>query len=237
MIKLLKKSEIDTAKAQDRQREINEGIKLASRVDALRKTQAEEEANLEKFRREAVSVINQEIIEKTKERDLLSTEVSNLEDRRRDALKPLTEKWDEIRNKQDELTLYALDLNGQKQDFEQVKEEFQIEVDLLNEEKKRVANERDESISELAKADENYRESVKVLNEAQKIKETATEVKKSVMKELKERNAQTASKERDLDNRESLLHKKEKELNKLSIKLLDQRATLERAFARLKRKK
>ncbi len=61
MIRLLPKSEIDRAKALDRQREIDEGKKLATRVDGLRQTHAKEEAELQSFRSKTLAQIQLEI--------------------------------------------------------------------------------------------------------------------------------------------------------------------------------
>lgn len=83
MLKLLKKSEVDRLKAQERQREIAEGMKIAGRIDALRRTQAEEEASLEKFRRETVEHINNEIVETIERLNLLKKEVAKLEEKKK----------------------------------------------------------------------------------------------------------------------------------------------------------
>lgn len=236
MIKLLKKSEVDTAKAQDKQREINEGMKLASRVDSLRKTQAEEEASLEKFRKETVSKINREILSKTEELDILKHEVEILEDRKRVALEPLDEQWDEIRVKQDELTGYAIQLNSEKSELESKKSDLEVEIERISTEKRRVSRERDDSISNLAKSDENRSKTVSELSEAKRIKLSAVTMKESVVKELKERDAVVASKERDVSNKYLQLEKDRKALEKERVRLLDQRGTLERAMNRLKKK-
>ena len=95
-MKLLKKSEVDKAKALDRQREIVEGSKLAARVDTLREVAATEEASLEKFRRETIAQINKEIVSALTRRDALQDEVKLLENLKAKALVPVGEAWREV---------------------------------------------------------------------------------------------------------------------------------------------
>ncbi len=68
-MKLLAKKTIDSQVSSQKKQQIDEGIKLATRVDELRKTKAEEEKNLEEFRLGAIKVVSQEIEELTKKRD------------------------------------------------------------------------------------------------------------------------------------------------------------------------
>lgn len=236
MFKLLKKSEIDIAKARDRQREINEGMKIAHRVDTLRKTQAEEEAILERFRLGTISKINEEIVSRTKELNVLLKQVSDLEDKRRIALQPLDTEWNEVNQKKDELTYYALSLNNEKSTIKELRKGYEVEVELLETEKKRILSERDQSIKSLYQAEENKEKSRNTLKESENIKKSIIDLKDNVMRELKERDTICASKERDLENKEEQIEKEKKALDRLKIKLLDQRATLERAMARLKKK-
>ncbi len=235
MLKLLKKSEIDSAKAQDRQREINEGIKLAGRVDALREAQATEEANLEKFRRESIFKINEEIVSITENKNVLLKEVSDLEDRKRLALLPLDAEWDKVKEKQEELTQYALTLQEDSRILEESKGEYGVELELLEVEKKRICDERNRSIKALADSDEKHEQARKVLKEAQSIKDSAIQLKDAVTSELIERDAVVASKERDLENKVNKFDKEVKALDRERIKLDDMRATLERAMRRIKK--
>lgn len=88
-IKLLQKREIDIAKGRDRQLEVQEGLKLARRVDGLRETQAQEEKSLELFRQNTVANINTEIEKESVKLEALKADVFALEDRRRNALVPV----------------------------------------------------------------------------------------------------------------------------------------------------
>ncbi len=89
-IKLLSKSDIASKKAGERRQSVDEGVKVAHRVDNLRKVAANEEQALEKFRKESMKAVKDEISAKIKERDALISEVKLLEGRKVEALKPLT---------------------------------------------------------------------------------------------------------------------------------------------------
>jgi chromosome segregation ATPase len=71
-MKLLDKKKIVEIKAKERQTEINEGIKLAKRIDSLREIQAEEEKSLAVFRNATLKKINDDIKE-------ANTELSNIQ--------------------------------------------------------------------------------------------------------------------------------------------------------------
>lgn len=60
-MRLLHKQDIDTSKADERKREIDEAVKLARKIDFLRKTLADEEARLYRWRDETMKTILEEI--------------------------------------------------------------------------------------------------------------------------------------------------------------------------------
>ncbi len=111
-MKLLSKNEISKAKAHDRQREIDEGKKLAKRVDVLRETVVEEERNLLAFRDKTVSSIQQEIDAKMGVRDGLLHEVADLEHTRAQLKVPLDAEWVKVRSFKKELDTQKLSLNA-----------------------------------------------------------------------------------------------------------------------------
>ena len=103
VMRLLNKSEIATAKAQDRQIAITEGLKLATKVDNLREVSANEEATLSRYRVETLAEIQAEIAEKASARDELDAEVRVLENRKASALAPLTRHEEELKAYAEEL--------------------------------------------------------------------------------------------------------------------------------------
>ena len=95
-MKLLSKTDIVTTKAKERLNEVQEGLKIAKKVDALREAAATEEVSLEKFRSETLKKVNEEINVAISERDALKEEVRILENDKREALKPLDAAWQEV---------------------------------------------------------------------------------------------------------------------------------------------
>lgn len=77
-MELLKKSAIDTLKANERKREIDEGMKLASRVDKLRELASTEQTNLSKFRDTTMKAIRNEIDTEIAKKDALVRENTEL---------------------------------------------------------------------------------------------------------------------------------------------------------------
>lgn len=75
--RLLSKREIDVKKAQERQRELDEGGKLARTIDALRKTRVDEEQSFELWRVTTLRQIQEEINAKILERDALDEQIKN----------------------------------------------------------------------------------------------------------------------------------------------------------------
>ncbi len=95
-MKLLNKSDVNNLKAVETKRSIDEGLRIAKRVDVLREVRADEEASLNEFRIRTLEQINQEINEEVSKRDALKEEVKLLETKRRETLEPLIEREEEI---------------------------------------------------------------------------------------------------------------------------------------------
>lgn len=102
-MKLMPKSEVEKAKSAEQKQAVDEGMKLARRIDNLREIAASEEVSLENFRRTTVERIHEEISTETGKRDALRTEVATLERRRKEAIKPLDEEWEALRVAKEEL--------------------------------------------------------------------------------------------------------------------------------------
>lgn len=95
-MRLLQKSEIDKANAEATRKTIDEGIKIARRIDSLRETASQEEKSLEDFRVKTVKVIHSEIDSLIHERDALTTEVEELRKAKKEAQKPLDAEWKRV---------------------------------------------------------------------------------------------------------------------------------------------
>lgn len=124
-MRLLPKSEIDKHKANERQAEIAEGLKLAKRVDSLRQTVAEEDKALKAFRVQTLEAIGDEIKAHTVKRDALRTEVKDLEERRAIALEPLDAKEADLRKRENNISIKEADNAKQ----EKLLHEVQLDLD------------------------------------------------------------------------------------------------------------
>ena len=99
-MKLLQKSDVAKAKSLDRQREIDQGVQLAKRVDSLRETVAQEEASLEKYRKETLTTIQAQITAQADKLGSLTSEVTELEYRKKLATDPIDTQWKELTDAQ-----------------------------------------------------------------------------------------------------------------------------------------
>lgn len=77
-MKLLDKKTISQQRSNERKMEIDEGIKLAKKIDTLRETASKEEQNLANFRQASLDVIHTEIRTLTDEKHKLIEEIMNL---------------------------------------------------------------------------------------------------------------------------------------------------------------
>jgi F0F1-type ATP synthase membrane subunit b/b' len=235
-MKLLAKSDLVKAKAFDRQREMDEGLKLAKRVDTLREVAAEEEASLAKFRTTTLSVIGDEIIAITNKRDVLKQEVKSLEGRKVIALTPLVDEWSKIVkivNKK-----HAQSTLGE---FLQAKDEEIREKEASLERRRKEIAQLDEKASY---AQQRIRESIDnadtILKEAERksiLAEMVLEKARNQSSELIE-NAQKKSKEvkereRAVSQKDAELLEKETDLANREIALNDKYETLQRTIKRL----
>ncbi len=218
-MRLLSKSEINAQKASDRAREIAEGKKLASRVDVLRETAAEEETNLLKFRHTTLASIQKDIDSKIKEREALDAELEVKHLERVELEKPLTAAWENITAEQNKLDLLKRRLATQDISLgvrQETLAEKERETDALHnqaESLKRIASQ--ELIHAQRAREEAQRTAFETVEHANALKDEADIIRKDAGR----REEAVAMRERDVTNRqknvdayEERLFKKEQEL-------------------------
>lgn len=234
-IKLLSKKEIDQKQAQERLILIQEGTKLANRVDILRETAANEEASLASFRAKTVAAISAEIKALTEEKNLLLTEVRQLQqildegtsklDQREQALQKRVEIIEQ-REEDIDVRLVQLTLSNKV-----VEETYQSILLLRNKFAKELKTA--ENLSEEAAAMRAQAQAV--VTQSEQEAQAVAERSERVQKELEARDIAVASRERDVTIKEEHFTRKEKALHEREIRLLDRELTLEREFNRLKK--
>lgn len=195
VMRLLKKKEIDKLKAADRKREIDEGIKLATRVDGLRQLAASEETQLETFRVETLKSIHEETAEAIIKRDTLTKEVAELEDRKKVALEPLTEAWNALNEEK-------ASFNDKVANFDLVRKYFANDEADLVERKKNLELEEARVRAKGITLDDNIKESAKLKAQNKQLLEESVNSANIRTRELDNRERAVASRETAVLNRE-----------------------------------
>lgn len=95
-MRLLPKLEIDKKLADERRVHVEEGRKLAQRVDSLREIASQEEASLAKFRSETIAAIHKEISSESAKLDELKNEIRLKTKERDELMEPLHATLKEI---------------------------------------------------------------------------------------------------------------------------------------------
>lgn len=232
-LRLLQKSEIAKAKAGDREREIQEGLKLAKKVDSLRELTADEETRFEKFRKETLSAIYAEIDGATSKRDERLGEVEDLEKRRKLALIPLEAEWKKVNGWSDSLHYLEDDLAHKETGLREREAEISLEETKIKNEKDRIEGLKERATENFLKSEEAKIESEEILNVSRQTLEVAEQ-------EAETKREEATRKENDLALRELTIFETEKrqevrhvEQDKRDRALNDKYQTLERTIKRL----
>ena len=234
-LRLLTKKEINSRKSDAQKQEIDEGVKLAKRVDGLRRTIADEELSLEKFRTKRVAEVHTEIQALEEKKGALEKVVEELERTRAQLLVPLDDKWEEV-NKASERAQNAL--------LEAENARSMVEAEELEIRKLRTKTEESHKYTVYCEeeADKNLKSATMELRKATELKEAAVRTNERAATLAAERQAELdvehkklEEQAKKLDEREQQIELGEKEIREEKIRLADQRATLERAFNRIKK--
>lgn len=231
-MKLFSKKEITSAATKAQKQTYDEGIKLARRVDGLREVAAAEEASLEKFRRETLARIHEEITQETSKRDSLKQEVSRLQKEREEAIKPLDELGERLaqedyRIRSEREVLYeAQDALAERERKLDSRDNALKDSEARIEEQKRVH-------SDLYASARDYRDRSKTTMEtAQRTLDNAHVEAEALAQEKalfeaskKATEERQVKRDKEQDEREVILNKRER-------KVLDREATYERQLKR-----
>lgn len=233
-MKLLSKSRIASEQAQQRKLQIDEGVKLATRIDALRRTDADIEAQHQKFIAGMKDQMESEIHGLDGEIKYRKREISELEIIKQELLKPLDAKWKEVVSKEEAVDALFSKI---KSDSE-FAEKNVIKASALQKKTKEtydIARIKEREITRI------HVKAETTLAEAEKIKidaEAKTEVQDIL---LKERIKYSDDNERrnDFDyvannNFKSILDDREEELNNRERQINDKYETLLRTINRIK---
>lgn len=233
-MKLLKKSVVAKEQAHQRKVQIDEGIKLAQRVDSLRRTRSEEEQNLEKFRENSLKIVKDEIDFFLKEKEALKGDIDFLGKQKKELLKmTLDVEWKDIDDKNlylDEakelLRVRLSSLEQKERDIDSKLRELSDERNMLEREKEAISSDRQE-------ANELTKKAQQKLASASVREKTVLENLEKKTRELLSREGNIASQERTIQLKEVQFAEERIELDNRKKQIDDQYETLLRTIKRI----
>jgi hypothetical protein len=233
-MKLLKKSVVTQELINQKKIQIDEGIVLANKIDALRISLS----NLEHQHKDFIDnkQIELDKIFKSLEMEIKEkrNELALLEEKRTQLLIPLNEEWLKISEEKEILTEQATSLNkviSYNLDLKEILEKGDKELEKLSNQMRIEKTDIDEI---KLKAQRNLFKSEKILKSSVESEEEINKRIETKTSEILSREATLASKERELEIAKSQLQKDRKEINNQRIRLEDREATLEREIKRQK---
>ncbi len=235
-MRLLQRSAVKIAKNLDTQREIEEGKKLAKRVDSLRELSSVEEKNLLAFRDQTMNTVRAELEPLHQEKRVLLQDIQRLETQRKLLLAPLDAKWEEVTKAQKIVDDWEAELTARESAAAHLEDDNKLRSATL---KKRnaVIAEKEALVQEIVEtATKMVADAKEVLADARNEAQTTKMRSELATLSLVERETAVALRERDAVIVKENNTKVRKENIQKSIQLADREATLERGFAELKRK-
>jgi hypothetical protein len=231
-MKLLKKQEIVQAKARDMQREVQEGLKLAKRVDSLREVQAQEEESLRNFREKTLFSIHQETTKASNERDALLTEVALLKEERDKALEPLTKEWGLLGEAKQALLIESETLTRERKEVEAIRQGLVTTLEVSLEKEQKIATTLGQIQLLGEETHRNKEASTIALIQAEKTQKEALSLKHLMEEQISSHTAQSIANEQRQALRDAQQDAREQELNARETRLADREGTLERNIKR-----
>jgi hypothetical protein len=235
-MKLLPKQKVNSIVQDEKRAQIEEGINLARKIDALR----EKLADLQKQHELFVSGMEENLKERTddlfKEIERRKVEIKLLEVKRQELLKPLDFEWKIIKERLEGIEQRELNLKNEKDNLKRKEEGIQKKHDEAKEILSHIKVRERELTTAYSKAEDNLEVTEKIKLEIIQTKQKQDKLFEKKRKEQNEREAVLDSYKFTLDNRQEKLDEQEKLINEEKVRLADQRATLERAFNRIKHK-
>ncbi len=232
-MRLLPKQEINVRKAQEKRAEMDEGLKLARRVDNLREIAATEEASLASFRSATVKSINDEVRKLDEERIKLISDVTTLREEIKAGKTVLDAREEVLKNQAESLRYLEITLASRVTALKALAAKLKEQSHQSNEyygriiAAHRIMNEARNEVSIM------YGEAQTHLAQAEAKITTVQQLSKEVEDNLRARDITVASRERDVSIKEARLSQVEKDLHTKEIQLRDREQTLEREFNRL----
>ena len=227
---------IQTNINEERRMDIDNGIKLARKVDGLRETISELEQKHALFIEGTTTELQRRTEELSLEISLKEKQVKDLEQDRQKLLEPFVIKWEEVYEKEEQLIKETDKLNLLKKELTDYKSELDEREKNLSQEEERIVNLKKQIKVQVERVTDSSLQAQNTLLNAQ-------EHERLVLSQLEEKTSVIVKKEKELSlretnilTREEKLEEEEKEIINEKIRLADQRATLQRAMSRIQNK-
>jgi uncharacterized phage infection (PIP) family protein YhgE len=153
------KIKLNQAKAQETKAQIDEGLAIARKIDAMRELKVTQETNIKQWRDVTVKAVQDEINEILSQRDTLRSEIAVATERRDELRKPLDFEW--------------IKLNEEKSKFEKDRDTLNLNIISFDIEVKSFEKEKVKINKAILNAEQNEEDTKKLKEKAQELKEVA----------------------------------------------------------------
>ena len=234
-MRLLSKSDIDKQKAIERQRDIDEGLKLARKLDQLRSLLPQEEAALQSFRTQTLESIQSELACQQAKLSQLLQEVAMAESRRANAISGMAKDIENAKM----LMQQAAEMSIQaRNDSAQARTALETATVQRQKTEKNLADAElmyERAQKELSSTLKRHEYAMKEYDQARKERLEVLEMRITTENALANREQLVAEAEKRTTIREDTLRRQEEELRLNERKLADREALLKRNLRRIKK--
>jgi len=233
-MRLLDKKTVNTVMAGQRKSQIDEGVVIARKIDALRQDLSSLEKQRDVFLSSATTALKDKTEKLNDEIFYKEKIVKELEEERKKLLEPLDIKWDEVAEEEDRLIAFKEELVSKEKILYSKEVEIEEKYRELSLEEERMEDLKKQINLQVDKVQDSSIQAQNILVSALD-KEVEIEAKLEAKKQkIDNKEQEVLIRERNIVLRENIIKQNEEEIIKTKLQLADQRATLERAFARLK---
>lgn len=231
-VRLLSKSEIAKANAISKKQEIDEGLKLSRKVDALRELQSKEESELEAFRRASLAALHEEISGLSVQKEKLALEVREAQDfLRKELSKTKQKRLDDLESA---LKSKELELQKRSEELDLLEIDNEVAHRQSLEDQNRAIEEQERARKAVLEAQAVNAEAQEALKRAKDIESGALALASEKTEALSLRENALALKEKEISELENKNRELKQELEIEKKQVADQRATLTRAAERIR---
>jgi hypothetical protein len=236
-VKLLTKSELSSLKQKAQGRDIQEGVKIKTRVDGLRELWSKTEQDFELYKTSTLATIQKEIEAINLKKEEALAELHKIQTKCDSLMPPIVEKQKEFAQFEKSLTSWEKKLEKREEDIalsEDSSNGYLKKAEILS--SKSEDNERI-TANLLREAIEKRKQAQAILDSAKAVQENVYLIKNEIEISLEKREDVIEEKEKELAEDDLLLMKERKDLDKEKVKVEDLKQTLLRSIERVKQGK